>query len=240
MNGDTNGHIDVFVRDLNTGTTERASVGTGGTQASGGFGSFDPDVSDDGNLVVFSSNETSLGGPDSGVRHIYVRNRSLNTTTLLTRTPSNAPSSAGVAQDPSISSDGAWVMFHSTMSDLVAGDTNSVEDVFRVAAGGGSLTRVGLSTDEGQGEGANTMINANGRYITFSSDFSGQREVYRYDADLVTTVRFSVDTNGVGANGPSRDSAISGDGRTIAFLSTATNLGGSASGGSNVYVRFVP
>ena len=70
--------------------------------------------------------------------------------------------------------------------------------------------------------------------------FSGQREVYRYDADLVTMLRYSVDTNGVGANGPSRDSAISGDGRTIAFLSTATNLGGSASGGSNVYVRFVP
>ena len=30
-------------------------------------------------------------------------------------------------------------------------------------------------------EGANTMINANGRYITFSSDFTGQREIYRYD-----------------------------------------------------------
>jgi Tol biopolymer transport system component len=137
-------------------------------------------------------------------------------------------------------------MFHSTMSDLVAGDTNSVEDVFRVSATGGSMTRVGLSTDEGQGEGANTMISANGRYITFSSDFdldtglTGQREVYRYDADLATTVRYSVDTNGVAANGPSRDSAISGDGRTIAFLTTATNLGGSASGGSNVYVRFVP
>jgi Tol biopolymer transport system component len=84
------------------------------------------------------------------------------------------------------------------------------------------------------------MINANGRYITFSSDFTGQREVYRYDADLVTMLRYSVDTNGVAANGPSRDSAISGDGRTIAFLTTATNLGGSASGGSNVYVRFVP
>jgi Tol biopolymer transport system component len=240
VNGDTNGHIDVFVRDLNTSSTERASVATGGTQASGGFGSFDPDVSDDGNLVVFSSNETSLGGPDSAVRHIYVRNRSQNTTALLTRAPSNFPSSAGVAQDPSISSDGAWVMFHSTMSDLVAGDLNGVEDVFRVAAGGGSLTRVGLATDEGQGEGANTMINADGRFLTYSSDFSGQREVYRYDADLVTAVRYSVDSNGVDADGPSRDSAISGDGRTIAFLSTATNLGGSASGGSNVYVRFVP
>ncbi len=239
--GDTNLHIDVFVRDLNTSSTERASVGAGGTQASGGFGSFDPDVSDDGNLVVFSSNETSLGGSDSTVRHIYVRNRSANTTTLVTRATNNQPSAAGVAQDPSISSDGAWVMFHSTMSDLVDGDTNTVEDVFRVAAAGGSLTRVGLSTFEGQTEGANTMINANGRYITFSSDFSGQREIYRYDAELVTTATFSVDTAGAPANGASRDSVISGDGRTIAFLSTATNLGGSLSGGgSNVYVRFVP
>jgi Tol biopolymer transport system component len=238
--GDTNGHIDVFVRDLDTNTIERASVGGGGTQASGGFGSFDPDVSDDGNLVVFSSNETSLGGPDSTVRHIYVRNRAASTTTLVTRNVGNQPSAAGVAQDPSISADGAWVMFHSTMSDLVAGDTNNAEDVFRVSAAAGSLTRVGLLTDEGQGEGANSMINANGRYITFSSDFTGQREIYRYDADLVTTATFSVDTAGAPANGASRDSVISGDGRTIAFLSTATDLGGTVSGGTNVYVRFLP
>ena len=241
VGSDTNGHIDVFVRDLTSGTTERASVGSGGAQATGGFGSFDPDVSDDGNLVVFSSNETSLGGSDSAVRHIYVRNRAANTTTLLTRTPTTAPSAAGVAQDPAISGDGAWVTFHSTMADLVAGDVNGVEDVFRVAATGGAVARIGVQAAEGMGEGANPMISSNGRYIAFSSDTGGQRDVYRYDATLATTVRFSVDTNGVGANGPSRDAGISADGRTIAFLSTATNLGGTVSGsGSNVYARFVP
>jgi Tol biopolymer transport system component len=240
VSGDTNGHIDVFIRDLQTNTTERASVATGGAQADGGFGSFDADVSDDGNLVVFSSNEPNLGGPDSGVRHIYVRDRDANTTTLLTRATNSLPSVAGVSQDPSISADGNWVMFHSDSADLVAGDTNAIEDVFRVAAVGGSMTRVGLSTGEGMSEGANGMISGDGRYVTFSSDVSGSRQVYRYDANTASTMRFSVDTDEVDGNGISNDSVISGDGRSIAFLSTSTNLGGTVSGGTNVYVRFVP
>ena len=251
---DTNGHIDVFVRDLLLSTTERISVDSNEVQATGGGGgSFDSGISNDGRRVVFSSNETSLApGTDPNVRHIYVRDRVAGTTTLLTRTPGGVPvppppslpppaPQEYSSQDPSISSDGAWIMFHSTSPDLVSDDLNGVEDVFRVAATGGSMTRVGLATFEGQVEGANAMINSNGRYVTFSSDFSGVREVYRFDADLVTQLTFSVDTNGVDANAASRDSVISGDGRSVAFVTSATNLGGTVSGGgTNVYVRFVP
>src|SRR5207248_8575007 len=51
VKGDTNGAADVFVRDRQTGTTERVSVSSAGAQASGTEG----DISDDGNRVAFVS-----------------------------------------------------------------------------------------------------------------------------------------------------------------------------------------
>src|SRR5207247_524495 len=56
--GDTNGATDVFVRDRQTGTTERASVASGGTQGNGS--SAGPVLSADGGLVAFHSTATTL------------------------------------------------------------------------------------------------------------------------------------------------------------------------------------
>ena len=50
--GDTNGSDDVFVRDRQTGTTRRVSVGPGGVQGNGA--SFDPAISADGRFVAFA------------------------------------------------------------------------------------------------------------------------------------------------------------------------------------------
>ena len=49
---------DVFVRDRQTGTTERVSLGPGGVQGDGS--SFDPALSADGRFVAFSSNASNL------------------------------------------------------------------------------------------------------------------------------------------------------------------------------------
>src|SRR2546430_856587 len=67
--GDTNGTWDVFIRDRQTGTTERVSVDSAGNQVSGWY----PAISADGRVVVFLS-------PSSYGTGLFVRDRSAGTT----------------------------------------------------------------------------------------------------------------------------------------------------------------
>ena len=70
--GDTNGTADVFVRDRQTGTTRRVSVGPGGAQGNGD--SVDPALSADGRFVAFESDATNLvPGDTNGVDDVFVR-----------------------------------------------------------------------------------------------------------------------------------------------------------------------
>src|SRR5439155_23474532 len=72
--GDTNGKEDVFVHDRLTGTTERVSVDSAGTQ--GNFESREPSISADGRLVAFSSVATNLvPGDTNAARDVFVHDR---------------------------------------------------------------------------------------------------------------------------------------------------------------------
>ena len=75
---DTNGHFDVFVRDLATGTTSAVSVGASGAVASGGDSTF-PAITPDGRHVVFKSAATDLvAGGEAGSVGIFVRDVGTN------------------------------------------------------------------------------------------------------------------------------------------------------------------
>ena len=72
--GDTNGSSDVFLRDRQTGTTERVSVDSGGAQANNL--SYLPSISADGRYVAFYSAATDLvPGDTNGFVDILVRDR---------------------------------------------------------------------------------------------------------------------------------------------------------------------
>ena len=58
VSGDTNGVADVFVRDMQTGTTTRASVGQGSAEANDA--SLLPYLSGDGRYLVFETHATNL------------------------------------------------------------------------------------------------------------------------------------------------------------------------------------
>lgn len=79
--GDTNAHLDVFLRDLNHGTTTRESVSSNGTQSRSD--SHSADVNSDGSVVVFLSE--AHGGLISGD----------NTQTILWRMPQAPPTPFG-------------------------------------------------------------------------------------------------------------------------------------------------
>lgn len=76
-------------------------------------------------------------------------------------------------------------------------------------------------------------ISANGRFASFmSKDASGQSHVYVYDQVAGKAELISMGDDGSAANNESTYGAISGDGRFVAFYSSATNLVGTVNIGS--------
>jgi Tol biopolymer transport system component len=148
--GDTLGFSDVFVRDLQTGTTTRVSVDLAGTEGDGP--SRAPAISGDGRKVAFESLSTNLVVGDTlGFSDVFVHDRDADGNG--TYDEPGAISTARVSVDlvgvegndnsnaPSISADGSSVTFQSDADNLVVGDTLGFPDIFvddlQAAAGGG-------------------------------------------------------------------------------------------------------
>jgi Tol biopolymer transport system component len=61
---DTDGDLDVYVKDLVTGRLTLASAGTGSTGEKGNNKSYDPSISGDGTRVAFTSRASNLDPRD--------------------------------------------------------------------------------------------------------------------------------------------------------------------------------
>ena len=140
----------------------------------------------------------------------------------------------GDSCDTRISGDGRYVVFTSSASNLVAGDTNDSGDVFLYARLTGVLTRVSLASDGTQANGSSfrAAISSDGRHIAFAScatnlvagDTNGVCDVFPHDRVTHVTTRVSVASDGAQANGANSEASISADGGTIAFSSEASDL----------------
>lgn len=229
---DTNAAFDVFRRDRQSSTTERASLAWDGSQANGS--SFKATISGDGRYVVFESFATNLvPGDTNGFSDVFARDMLGGSTVRISLSSSfgQANHSSG---EPSISEDGSCVAFSSLASNLVAGDTNGQSDVFvRVGA---VTERVSISSTGVQGNGISQLpaLSADGRYVVFLStssnlvlnDTNGLGDVFVRDRQLGTTERVSLGNGAVQADGTCicRPGAVSADGRWVVFDSNATNL----------------
>jgi Tol biopolymer transport system component len=229
--GDTNGRDDVFVHDLQTGTTERVSVAADGTQASSE--SYDPAISADGRYVAFYSFAPLVPGDTNGDRDIFVRDRQAGTTEQVSTAPAGTQAN-GANLEPSLSPDGRFVVFWSWASNLVTGDTNGAGDVFLRDRQTNTTERISVATDGTQADAGsvNATVSADGRYVAFRSlasnlapgDTNGFVDVFVRDRQTNTTTRVSVAADGSQANNTSFDPTISADGRYVAFTGEATNL----------------
>lgn len=140
--------------------------------------------------------------------------------------------SSGVAAR-GLSADGRWVAFASTSSDLVAGDTNGLQDVFVFDQDtqSTSLVSVGDGGSEANGRSTGASISDDGRYVAFvslasnlvSGDTNGEQDVFVRDLVSGTTTLVSTGASGIG-NDLSLGAEISGDGTSVAFASLASNL----------------
>lgn len=232
--GDTNSVWDVFVHDRQTGTTTRESVGSGGSQAMSGSSS--PSLSVDGRFVAFTSHAENLVADDtSGVSDVFVRDRLEGLTTRVDVSNSGAEAN-DFSELATISANGRFVVFTSTASNLVSGDTNGGQDIFVRDLERGKTRRVNVSSrgrqDVGVGSGELATISAGGRFVTFTSsgsrlvqgDTKEQRDVFVHDNETRSTTRVSLAFDGGQANGDSGWAGVSGGGRVVTFTSYAVNL----------------
>jgi Tol biopolymer transport system component len=248
------------------GTTERVSVANDGTQAdniSGRRGA--PSSSADGRLVAFDSLASNLvAGDTNAFDDIFVRDRAIGTTQRVSVSSSGAQGNgasggSGATNDvatiaPAISADGRFVVFASAATNLVAGDTNSADDVFVRDRQAGTTQRVSVSSSGAEGDGGSPSngirggirfgpaISGDGRFVVFDSqatnlvpgdtntcgDFFPNAgtcpDVFVHDLTTGSTARVSIDSSGAQANGASTDPGISADGTTVVFFSAASNL----------------
>jgi Tol biopolymer transport system component len=115
VTNDTTFDEEIFVRDRQSGTTERVNVDSAGNQIH--VESSNPSISSDGRYVAF------------GFGAIFVRDRQSGTTERVSVDSAGNPANRESFQ-PSISSDGRYVAFSSHATNLVANDTNGTYDVF--------------------------------------------------------------------------------------------------------------
>jgi Tol biopolymer transport system component len=167
--GDTNLVSDVFVRDLVNLVTERVSVDSSGAQANGN--SVHPALSTDGNVVVFESSAVNLVAGDTNVRaDVFVHDRNTGTTERASVDSSGAESNDD-SMDPAVSSDGRFVVFASSASNLVAVDANGVDDVFvrDRLAGTTALVSFDCAGNPGDAPSSTPDLSDDGQEIVFSS-----------------------------------------------------------------------
>lgn len=120
--GDVNGQFDVFLRDRQTNSIERLSV-TPLLQEADYF-SQTPSISADGRFVAFSSTATNLVANDTNnLFDVFVRDTTLDVTQRVS-VDSQGYQGNSTSQASSISAEGRFVVFQSSASNLVTGDTN--------------------------------------------------------------------------------------------------------------------
>lgn len=226
VSGDTNGFIDIFVHDMQTGATTRVSVDSSGAEANGDSDDYSLAISGDGRFVAFSSDATNLvSGDTNGATDVFVHDTQTGETSRVSVDSSGLEGDLGSSY-PSISSDGRYVAFSSSATNLVSNDTNGVGDIFVRDRQTGQTVRASLSSTGEQAvkSSHDPAISGNGRYVAFSSEANNLapgyeiwEHVYVRDLQTNTTTRASVYSDGNITVGWSTYPTISADGRFVAF-----------------------
>ena len=215
---DNNGVQDIFIRDRGAQTTVRPSVDSCEGQADGA--SVLPSIEYSGEYISFQSDATDLdldanndgvceGSYDTnGVTDIFLRDRTTAQLSYRVSVPDDASLGTegnGRSFDRAPVSLGArFVVFRSSASNLVSGDTNGVDDVFvrdldedndgiLNESGATSTVRMSVATDESEGNAwsYSPTISYDGRYVAFTSsatnlvsgDTNGVDDVFVHDRD---------------------------------------------------------
>ncbi|MDX6586579.1 MAG: hypothetical protein QOI31_1052 [Solirubrobacterales bacterium] len=250
---DTSPTSDVFVLDRKQDDIElvsRESASKGGEV--GNNVSVDASISASGRYVAFESAASNLSGADNTTPldpdDIYVYDRKLDKVTLAARRRGAGAGANDESQNPSISADGRFVAFDSIATNLAKVDKDEDPDVYvRDLRDRRTIlaSRKGRKGQDANAPAENPSISADGTTVGFQTtamnlggplDGSGNVYVRELDANLTQLVSRESGQPGDGASGSSEESAVSANGRYVAFRSSATELSNADSGSVDVFV----
>ena len=218
-----------------------------------------PGVSADGRFVVFDSYAGDLTGKadNNGMEDIFLKDL---VTGSIVRVSETAAGSDALDDNnwgsvrPAVSTDGRFVAYESYAGNLVANDTNGLDDVFVKDVQTGAITRVSTSTGGTQAAGGDSYdasISADGRHVAFTSaasnlvsgDTNQANDIFVRDMQTGVVTRVSTTSAGSQGNAGRYDygssqAQISADGRFVVFTSYSNNLvSGDTNGASDIFVK---
>ncbi|WP_296582773.1 VCBS domain-containing protein [Xanthobacter sp.] len=238
VEGDTNGAVDIFVKDLVTGAVTRVSTGSAGEQAGGA--SFSPAFSPDGAKVAFLSTGDEDGLLGTGNYAIYLKDLATGELTFV--------SYAGIAISlPVFSPDGDKLAFLAYPQDAVPGSPAGALQLYVKDLATGELTVASSDANGTRGTGlteAGYSFSPDGTRIVFASfssnlvpgDTDGVKNIFVKDLETGAVVR--IENNG---NGASSTPVFAPDGAHLIFTSSASNLvAGDANAASDIFMVALP
>lgn len=253
VEGDTNQQSDIYLvefRKPTSATYDRAaqvrSVSRLSIQTQSGpepdGTSEDPEISGNGEYVVFVSSSTNLVPnfvPVDGARQIYRINRVTKVPELISRDTAGNPAN-GDCYSPSISFNGRYVTYITDATNIVAGATGNNSAIVRFDTVNGTSERVNISEAgiAGDSRPASVSTLTNGRFIVFNdassnllttADTNDTADTFVKDMETGEVARLSVGPGGVEANSFSEKAVIASDTFTslsasVIYASYATNL----------------
>jgi Tol biopolymer transport system component len=251
-------NYDVFVRDLDAGTTVSASAPTGsfdgvgsGTGTASSASCENPAMDSSGGVVAFNSNAAGLvTGDTNGKQDVFVRELGTLTTTRVS-VKEGGTEGDGDSTDPSLSGDGRFVAFASTASNLITGDGNGTMDIFVHDQQLGTTLRISFAPGGGDahGDSSEPAFSRDGTHLAFSTtaadvlpgDGNGKKDIYvvTLAAGVPTgeVKRATLSDSGVEVNADATAPALSGDGRFVAFYSSGHFAAGDGTANTDIFVK---
>jgi hypothetical protein len=236
-------NLNVYLWDRSTGASTLVSHAAG-LPLNGGATSEFPSISTDGRWIAYDSVETNLvaGVTDSNnTRDVFLYDRDAGTNQLVDHPNGTATATPAQGADQAvISGDGNWIVFRSTATDLVAGQTGvpNFLNLFLTERATGNTVLVthvdgAPTTVVNSPLSSMASISDDGSWIAYDDDAStltpgdsnGKTDVFLYGRAAGTNTLVSHRAGSANASAAvSFAPWLSADGSAIAFESNATDL----------------
>ncbi|MBD8524552.1 nidogen-like domain-containing protein [Pseudomarimonas arenosa] len=250
----------VFLRNMQTGTTQR--VGNATTTGTG----TQPQPSAGGTHVIYTGVNTDPSQGSVGQQNVFLAPitrlgdevgigapRCVSCKSVAANGSDTSTNSNGTASNPAVNQDGTVVTWQTTASNPLAGTSlpcsgasSTVMMRFMQVGTVRAVSGPGNGGSCGSGGSAAPQIDSAGEVVVFESDqpltagdSNALRDIYVYSVSDGTLSRASETSGGTVGNGASSKPDVSGDGKVVAFVSAATNLGVDAdtNGVADIHVK---